>query len=436
MKIINSIKYILSIFIIALAFNSKGQVESQKPQPSALTPVMPTQQPQYTLPKTVNANQQPTSQQKINEVKAILQEDEQRSNPTNKTRTIQYTLPSKNYLQGADFYNQAYTDLVKMLDGKTELSLKKAVFITENAFFEDIAKYEGYDKQIKEFIQFCQIKAHQENIDWNNEMARLMMIKSFMSDTLEIKDYSTEKPLVHYPMQYDFEDIWGAENWTKMFVTKLMATGSGQCHSMPLLYLILAEETNTEAYLAFSPSHSYVKFKDKKDTWYNLELTNGRFVSDAWIIGSGYIKAEAVKSKAYMTAISKKETIATLLVDLAKGYIGKYGYDEFVYQCLQASLKYYPDNLYALQTLSDYNTMTAKYVTNQINDVKSIEELYAKYPKAKEVLEKMYALYDKIDRSGFQQMPDKAYQEWLNSVNEEKNKREDQQKTIQLNKTF
>ena len=48
------------------------------------------------------------------------------------------------------------------------------------------------------------------------------------------------------------------------FITKLMISGIGQCYSMPLYYLILAEEMNAEACWALSPKHSFVKIKDKK----------------------------------------------------------------------------------------------------------------------------------------------------------------------------
>jgi|GEM_PF-6378361 len=63
-------------------------------------------------------------------------------------------------------------------------------------------------------------------------------------------------------MRYDFVDFWGREDTRKVFVTKLLATNSGQCQSLPQLYLILAEELGTTAYLAFSPEHSYIKFQD------------------------------------------------------------------------------------------------------------------------------------------------------------------------------
>ena len=37
---------------------------------------------------------------------------------------------------------------------------------------------------------------------------------------------------------YDFEDYRGQQDYTKMFVSKALATGKGQCHSLPLVYLV------------------------------------------------------------------------------------------------------------------------------------------------------------------------------------------------------
>jgi hypothetical protein len=82
----------------------------------------------------------------------------------------------------------------------------------------------------------------------------------------------------------------GHKDLTKTFVTKLLVQNSGQCHSMPLLYLMMAQELGTEAYLSYSPSHSYVMFKDNKSRWNNLELTNGKLITEAAILGSGFIR--------------------------------------------------------------------------------------------------------------------------------------------------
>ncbi|MDZ7741020.1 MAG: hypothetical protein U5Q03_04540 [Bacteroidota bacterium] len=76
----------------------------------------------------------------------------------------------------------------------------------------------------------------------------------------------------------------GNDNWSNMFVSKLMATNSGQCNSMPLFYLILAQELGAKSFLTYSPNHSFIRFKSPKGNWINAELTCGTIITDAAIL--------------------------------------------------------------------------------------------------------------------------------------------------------
>ena len=115
------------------------------------------------------------------------------------------------------------------------------------------------------------------------------------TDTIKIKDKKTGKTLTHYPVKYNYEDYESKISYDSHFVTTLMRTNTGQCHSMPLYYLILAEEIGTEAYWSFSPRHSFVKIQDRKGNWHNLELTCKSILSDTHYINNSYIKAEALQ---------------------------------------------------------------------------------------------------------------------------------------------
>jgi hypothetical protein len=255
-----------------------------------------------------------------------------------------------------------------------------------------------------------------------------------MSDTLTVKVPQEETSVTHYPMQYDFDDYNGESNWSNMFVSKLLATRKGQCHSLPLLYLILCEQTGTEAYLTYSPSHSYVKIKDGSGNWHNLELTNGHIVTDAFIVGSGYVTSEAIKNKTYMEPQTKQQVVAQCLSDLAMGYLHKYGYDNFVKQCIDSILKYDANNLSGLMLKANYETIRFDYVVNQVMSPHP-DILKVHYPQIYELLEERNATYDRIDASGYRDMPKEAYESWLNSVSKEKEKREQEgkyNKTLQL----
>ena len=229
-------------------------------------------------------------------------------------------------------YRKAANILFSMLNGTKPANLKDAVFAVENAYFKGKLEYSKYNKAIQRLVAIAKLKAIQNGYNWSDPLTRNMMLFRVMTDTLKIKFPGQETPITSYPMRYDFNDPKGNEDETKQFISKLLSTHSGQCHSLPLLYLILAEETNTPAQLSIAPSHMYVKIKDKSGTYYNLELTNGHITSDAFILGSGYITAEALKNHLYMEPLTKKQTIAITLNDLTNNYLENIGYSKFALQ--------------------------------------------------------------------------------------------------------
>jgi len=357
-------------------------------------------------------------------IEKAMQHERQRAENTKKwlaqmeseTNGVRYEFPSFGHFNEASLYQEAYDKIEQMLMGKKPLSLKEAVYTVEHAFLGDRLPKNWFDNQVESNVNLIKAALKESGYDMNNDMAKKMMLHRFMSDTILLESCSESN--YSLPKRYDFHDIFGKKDWTQMFVTKLMATGSGQCHSLPLLYLILAEELQVEAYLAYSPEHSYIKLKDHKGHWFNLELTNGYYSTNAWIMGSGYIEAEALKNDIYMYPLSKQETIAACLVDLAKGYQRKYGFDSFTKQCVDTALEYDPNNIFALQMKSDYNTLLFEYVVKQLG-FPPLAEL-SKDPKAYKLYQDRNQVYDFIDKVGHEPMPESVYKDWLKSLEEKK----------------
>jgi hypothetical protein len=340
---------------------------------------------------------------------------------------IQYDLPSCVGIQGTEYYYYVAEKLLDMLHGETSLNLKEAVFSVEDAYFEGQLDRAKYENAISELALTAQLKARQDGYDWNNAMTRNVMLFRTMSDTLTVKFPLRENSSVSYPMRYDYDDPWGHENLSKLFVTKLLETRMGQCHSLPLLYLILCETVGTEANLAFSPNHSYIKLNDRQGNWYNLELTQGKIVTDAFMIGSGFITSEAIKHGLYMEPQTQKQTIAHCLSDLAAGYVQKYGYDQFVIQCVDSVLKYAPGNISALALKSNYHSAHFEYTVNQAGRPPK-DILIVNYPRIYELLEERNNFYRKMDEIGYRDIPEEAYKDWLRVLDEEKEKQEHNEK--------
>ena len=354
-----------------------------------------------------------SQQQQLREINEEMRQDERQQRP------ISYEFPESQQ-HSVQYFKQSFLELQNMLDGKQDLSLKRAVFLSENAFLDNSLSYDWFCNDIATNLDVLQSFMVKEKLDLKNDIAKKYMLQKFFSDTLTMRDDKGKPQFTHYPFKYDFDDPYGSKDWRKMFVTKLIRDKKGQCHSLPLLYLIFAEELNIKAWLSYSPQHSYIKTQDSKGIWYNFETTNGQYSSDTWLLSSGYVKTEAMKNKIYMDTLSKKETIAACLVDLANAYTQKLGYDKYVLTCADKALQYNPKNIFAWQLKSNYYTFLLRHVAKQFNYPPQ-EDLHL-YPKLYEIYQKTYELHQFIENSGFEEMPLDMYKAWLLSFEKEKNK--------------
>lgn len=330
---------------------------------------------------------------------------------------VQYQLPDLSHVAGTEHYRHAFAEISEMLEGKKPLDLKRAVFLVENAYFDNRMDYNWFGNDVLAMKEMVEQEMKQEGYSPDDDLAKKWALHQFMSDTVQMKGKDGKTYYTHTPYGYDFDDPFGKENWSNMFVTKLMKSKKGQCHSLPLLYLILAEQLGVDAYLSFAPQHSYIRLQGANGNWYNLELTVGRYSSDSWLTGSGFIKAEALLHKMYMDTLGKRDVIAGCLFDLAKGYTKKYGFDQFVSDCTKKSLEHHPNNVFALQLHSDYHTVLFHHVAKQLGFPK-LEDLQ-KNRKAYELYLLRNQIYDLIDQSGFEPMPEEAYAKWLQSFESE-----------------
>ncbi len=316
---------------------------------------------------------------------------------------------------GCEHYYLALDTISRMLSGEIPLHLGKAIFLTENAFYGGRLDYGEYEKILKEKAEICTMLMKQENLNQSDNTAKNSALFRLMTDTLHIKLPGNEKPFTHYPVRYDLEDYKSEKNYDSHFVTKLIRTNEGQCNSMPLYYLAIAEQLGVEAYRAFSPRHSFVRIQDDMGEWHNIELTNGHIMSDAHYMNNSYIKAEALQSKIYMEAMTTSETVAELLNDLAHSYIGKYGYDDFTLWCTDIAKKYNSRHLNSWMLEADYYTRLTIIIANLL-EAKNPQILKEISPQAYRYHLKMLELYQLIDDSGFEELPVDLYERWLEHV--------------------
>lgn len=325
------------------------------------------------------------------------------------------------FIEATKEYNEAYQILKDMLEGEIPLSLKDAVYVIENAYLQGNQKinYADYNKKIKELTKFCRLYLAQQGFNSNDNLAVNMVIQAFMSDTLTVTDPATKEKIVHYPFVYDFENYDPDNDFGNYLFTKVLLKGAGQCHSLPIMYLVSAEELGGTAYWSFASIHSFIKFKDNRGTLFNYETTRGFITSDAYTMMAHFVNARAEKNKIYLDTVNKKQAVAYCLVDLARGYKARFDFADgtFMENCCKLSMQYFPNNIEAYTVLSVvYRNMLKNIMDN--NGVRNIDQVLH-ITSAKEIYDKFVGTNRKIESLGYQIVPKEMYEFWVKSIADE-----------------
>jgi hypothetical protein len=314
------------------------------------------------------------------------------------------------------FYSTAFEALSTLDPGN--FKLKDAVYIVENAFYNNRLSKASFDSAVSRKAALVRKILRQQGLNAKNNLAVNYGIQQLYS------------PESSNPLSYRFDDFLGKEDYTNTFVTKLLATGKGQCHSMPMLYMILAEQLGAKAYVSFSPQHMFIRFKDDHGSLYNFETTSGHVVSNAWITQTGFITARALQNHTYFDTLSSPRLYAQILVDLLLGYMKKYPYDGFAETIRQKIISIDPDNLTALIIATNISRQIAEQELAAVGYPP--EKDLIDYPAAFTAYNNFKALYGKIDNTGYQEMPPEEYQRWLQSIEKAKAKQEMKELNVQL----
>ncbi len=316
-----------------------------------------------------------------------------------------------------DDYERAFEQIKGLLNEKKP-DFKKAVFITENCFYNNKAKYEDFNKRIEQIANLCLLwkQTNKLNNNFTSDSVNVSLnacLFHYITDTVKLFSIKNNEAIEYktVPYSYDFDDFFGQIDWQKMFVLKLLDTHKGNCHSLPYLYYILANEIGAKCWLSMAPNHIYIKNYSKQSGWYNTELTSREFPTDGWVMASGYVTLEAVQNGIFMDTLSLKQAVALTLVDLAKGYQKKNKTDlDFIIKCCDESLTHFPNNPTAIVLRGE--TIRKKYDSIENKDSNEAKELYTSIEKS----------YVALLKKGYREMPESMYLDWLNSLKKEREK--------------
>lgn len=335
-----------------------------------------------------------------------------------------YSLNSFSENPATKAYYSAFDNLSKL--NPENYSIADATFLVENAFYNNDKNFQNtFQNYIQKATKTISSEISKNKIsDDDNASKNVEIFKYFSQDTKQ------NGQVVHKAMKYDFDDYFGTKDYSKMFVSKLMRTNSGQCHSMPLLYLILAEQLGAKANLVMSPNHSYIRFEDSEGELQSVELTNGMFSTDTFVLNSGYIKAEGLQSGIYMKNLSEKELLSQTFVDLASGYIHKFGYDEFVAKVLEKALELNPNNVNASAWKSNTDQTRFVQASKRLGFNPQNEEDFENIKKNPYLVGQMLEIksgHEKIEKAGYSTMSAEEYSTWLGSLKKGENKQKNEE---------
>jgi len=284
-------------------------------------------------------------------------------------------------------FERAMAGLENMLSGKQPLNFKKAVFLIENPYYDGKLDWNDYNNEILRIKQILKEMIAKKNLQYLKTAGNWATF-TYMSDSIPENNFR--------PYKYDYDTFLKDDGEEAGMVTRLLKQKIGNCHSLPYLYKILANEMNVEACLALVPMHVYIKHRDEKGDWWNLEMTSGTFSRSSFLMESFNVSEQAIKSGLFMKALSEKESIALCISDLLNTYESKTGIysNDFVRRCYTVGLKYFPISMLQTWKHGDIKYQLDKKVTalgmtsyQQISGNPDLEEMFYQADSTKKFIQ-------------------------------------------------
>ena len=110
-----------------------------------------------------------------------------------------------------------------------------------------------------------------------------------------------------------------------------LARRLGNCVSMPILFLILAEKLGVALRLASAPHHMFLRYLAPDGSAINIEATSGGHPARAlWYRRNFPMSDRALASGLYMRTLSRREGLALMATTLLEHLLGARRYEEAI----------------------------------------------------------------------------------------------------------
>jgi hypothetical protein len=315
------------------------------------------------------------------------------------------------------YYHSAMNEIKDMLDGKTPLSYEKAIFLMENAYYENKISYEVFQNTIDyysdkiKFLSECRrenplitkslLETENDQLKNHNTASLNYAIFSFITDTTDLLERfdSTAKKLYfkkHFPCQYSITDPFGTEDWKNTQIINLIKNHTGNCFAFSSLFKVFSERLSTNANLCTAPGHVYIKHANNKGIYFNVELATRAFPGTGSLKMLTYTTNDALKNDLSLRELDLKQSVVLCLVYLAKGYEYKFGIksDEFTLQLAELALRHDAFSLNAM--LLKAGILEEKLLRSQTNLAQAKKEI--DFKEYEQLISKLYTL-------GYREMP-------------------------------
>ncbi len=177
------------------------------------------------------------------------------------------------------------------------------------------------------------------------------------------------------PFQYDLSDPFGRKPANRLLSTYLV-THRGNCVSMPILFVALAQRLGLHATLSTAPGHMFVKYTDDvTGKTFNLETTSGAYPArDVWIRKIMPMTDQAIANGLYMKdVLSGKEALAVMAGIVLEHRIRREKSTREAWDVAEVLRPYYPNNLAIVLAPTDAALGLIR------------EEYLSKYPKRSDI---------------------------------------------------
>lgn len=120
------------------------------------------------------------------------------------------------------------------------------------------------------------------------------------------------------PFAYDQTDPLGQRIENKL-LHNYLSSRLGQCVSMPILFLILAERLELNVALVAAPGHFFVRYFSPSGHTSNIETTSGGHPArDLWFRQNFPISDRSVETGIYMRSLTKRQAIAAMALTIVE----------------------------------------------------------------------------------------------------------------------